>query len=104
MADVFRTFQPPVAAVLDKVGRPLSPGDAIFIMGKTDTIWSVYEITPVLDPKLPPGAMAIVLTSSYRAIVQRNTPLPDVLLVLSAEEQAGRTGLQAPPPAEETKQ
>lgn len=105
MADIFRPFdtKTPTLEILDRVGKPVRVGAAVYILGKLDTIWSVLEITPVMDPTLPPGMLKLTLTATQTSIVPANKPLPDGLLVLTAEEQQERLrqlGIKIPGPGD----
>lgn len=87
-------------AMLDRFGHTLQAGDAVIVLTKADTIWHIHSITPHVDPKDPPGMLKVELLSHHTVIIPKNTPLPDVVLAFSIEEQKARIAAQnmTPPP------
>lgn len=76
-----------VQTLLDRVGKKIDKGSAVYLIGKHDTIWQIHDIKPVLDPQAPPGVVEVTFIASYTAMVNPQVPIPDVLLVLSKAQQ-----------------
>ena len=86
--NVFRPFaaQPAAPLVLDRMGRPIEVGDAIHIMGKSDVMWQVQQIRPLLDPRAPGGTVEVTLVAGFTPVVPAGQKCMDVLKVLSAAQ------------------
>lgn len=70
----------------DRMGREIGPGDVVHILGKTDVMWKVTGVRPVLDKDAPPGLVEISLASAFLTGVQGGHPIPDLLKVFDAQE------------------
>lgn len=89
------TAVPPVA--LDRYGRALEPGAEVVVQSPhPQPPYRVLQVTPALDPKLPPGALYVDVICRWRFVAARNTPVNEFLLVRTPEE----AGVIAHPPEE----
>jgi hypothetical protein len=75
------------SVVLDRYGRELHEGAEV-VLATTHPVppFRVLKIAPALDPKLPPGTLYVDFICRWRFVAGRNTPVPEFLLVRSAEE------------------
>lgn len=72
----------------DRYGKQIGVGDTIHLLGRFDIMWSVTELRPVVDPRLPSG----LLMATYQAMIQAPIPggqrIGDVLKVQDVSERA----------------
>lgn len=72
--------------VLDARARALQPGDEVILAGSGPFYFRIVEITPLLDPKLPPGMMHVAFGAVMHFSAQRGVVNPEFVRVRTAEE------------------
>ncbi len=99
MADIPKLAAPLNPRIIyDRWGKSLDQGDVVHILGRTDVMWVVADIRPVLDPQAPPGTLIVSLQATLQIPVRGGVRLQDVLKQLDARQVAGLQAQQDPPP------
>lgn len=83
-----KTDQVSQSKAYDRNGRELGLGDTVHVLAKTDIMWRVVGVQPVLDPRVPPGTLQLQLTAVFITGVQGGMPILDILKTKDAEENA----------------
>lgn len=65
-------------------------------MGKTDIVWRVHEVRPLLNPDAPPGLVELIMTAAFITALPGGTPISDLIKVKDASEAS--PGLPGPDP------
>jgi hypothetical protein len=82
------------AFLIDRFGRQVEVGQMVLLHQHQDLACTVVSSRPILDPRLPPGSVEVVLqVPPIRMIVVGGQPRPDLVIV-------GTAGVDASPPQE----
>lgn len=83
------------AHVLDRFGKPITPGALVLWRAPFDMVCEVTAVTPVLDPRFPPGLVQLVVTMT--APVQAAMGAPQMgLVVVGYQHEPGHAALETP--------
>ena len=76
------------ATVLDRLHRPLDPGDEVLVTGidLSQMLWKVQTIGPVVDPRAPSNAVRILMLSPLVLLVRAREPSGNLMRVRTQEE------------------
>lgn len=58
----------------------------VHLLGKTDIMWLVRSVRPVMDPSAPPGTVELALEARFVTGVLGGRRITDVIKVMDAEE------------------
>lgn len=84
--------------VLDRLGRPLNPGDQVLFFGlPPHTILDVQEVSPVLDPSAPRNTCRLILTTRINFVVKAQQPVGEIVLVRPEGTGGWRAGSPTEP-------
>lgn len=86
--------------IQDAYGRVLEPGDEVIFHQAVAPRARLVSVTPVLDPKAPPGFVQVVLRSDWRVVFQAGQPVAEMLKVQSVQEAIDRGILKRIEPTE----
>lgn len=89
--------------VLDRLGRKLQVGDEVIMVTQGPVIFRVVEIAPLLDPRLPPGAMKITVGCAVDWFCPKGQKNAEFILVREAGS-AGPLNLSKLPGASSIKE
>lgn len=94
------TAPAPPQLVRDLYGRPLEVGDRILVTGGNAPMYTVVDVRPVLDPRLPPNTVVVTLQSTIQFPAGANGRLQNVVRVMTATEAGLVPNVTADKPAE----
>lgn len=72
--------------VLDARGRALKPGDEVIVSGPGPFYFRVVEVSPTIDPRLPPGTLHVAFGTVLHFAAQRGVVNAEFVRVRTAEE------------------
>jgi hypothetical protein len=72
-------------AAVDQLGRGVAAGDLVYVDSTQARVFQVMEISPVLDPSMPPGTVRVLMQAQTAYLTPANQPMPGVILVQPAE-------------------
>lgn len=73
----------------------------VHLLGKTDIMWLVRSVRPVMDPSAPPGTVELALEARFVTGVLGGRRITDVIKVMDAEEtEALNKQMQGATPSE----
>lgn len=59
---------------LDQLGRPLAPGDLVHLDVPQARVFQILDVTPLLDPTVPPGSVRVIAQAQLTAVVPSGRP------------------------------
>lgn len=77
--------------LLDARGRPLQEGDELILNLRGPVFFRIAQITPALDPKLPPGIKLVHVGTMITFTAQRGKINPEFIRVRTADEAGPQT-------------
>lgn len=96
----------PMALPRDRFAVAIKPGMKVLYRPNVDMIFDVVDVRPVLDPRLPPGVVTVVLQGAAPVSVRVGQPVVNMIVIATDAPKDG-AGLEptgeappADPPAE----
>ena len=86
LASLFVAANVVAAGVMLILGRALQEDDKVILNTTRPVHMRVAQITPALDPKLPPGAVHIHLGVLLTLTVQKGRPVLEILRIATGAE------------------
>lgn len=84
-----RAFQQALAAgqvsAVDQLGRGVAAGDLVYVDSTQARVFQVMEISPVLDPSMPPGTVRVLMQAQTAYLTPAMQAMPGVILVQPGE-------------------
>lgn len=81
-----KEHKPPREGVIELRGRMLQVGDEIIVNTTGPIFFRVIEISPVLDPKLPPNLLRIEIAAAIQWHAVNGQVNPEFIRVRTADE------------------
>ena len=75
-------------SALDRFGQKMEAGQSLLFRPPFDLVYQIAGISPVLDPRMAPGLLAVTLTVTFPFHVQGNQPNPNAVIVLGKTQAA----------------
>ncbi len=60
---------------LDRFGQPIRKGTNVLYRPEIDMVFTVLDVQPVLDPRLPTGTVQVKIRGEATLMLQGNVPL-----------------------------
>lgn len=90
----------PHALPRDRFGVAIRPGMKVLYRPNVDMIFDVVDVRPVLDPRLPPGVVTIVLQAAAPVSVRIGQPVINMIVIATDAPKDGAEADPAPPVGE----
>jgi hypothetical protein len=86
-------------SAVDRFGLKIEPGSKLLYHGAVDVVYDVVSVNPVLDPRVPPGILEIMVTVTFPIRTQANQINP-LAVVMPHLRQAPVDAPPTDPPSE----
>jgi hypothetical protein len=81
----------------DARGRELKEGDEIILGTQLPVQWRILQLTPILDPKAPAGALIMHLVATSNLPIQGGMKYSNMIRVQTVEEAGPMPFAMLPP-------
>ncbi len=93
-----------LVSALDRFGQPITAGTLVLYRSNVDVVFQVLDVKPVLDPRVPTGAVTLVLAVEIPLTVPVRQPIVTLVKIGArpvGQEAAGVTSDLTPVAAAE---
>lgn len=86
-------------SVIDRIGQKIEQGALVVYRPPHDFVYEVKSITPILDPRVPPGQVQIVLDCTVPVVFMAGQPIMGMIRV-GTQHAPGHASLDEMKPQE----